>query len=122
MQSESPLIPAEEDTSSPDEVTGLDAPHRLLQNTEVAWRGAVAATLIVVIGVTAAPDIAPSRYFPNLNHYLPTYVLLAFAMGFGLSAVRSPVRADFLMGVPVLLLGGLLVAHILWVSIEILWL
>ena len=117
MENESQMIPEVKSNPSPVDATGGQNP----QNIEVAWRGAVAFTVIVVIGMTAGPDIAPSRYWPDLNHYLPTYVLLSFAMGLGLSAVRSSIRADLLMGVPVLLLGGSLIAHILWVSIGILW-
>ena len=75
------------------------------------WRGLIAFTLLAVVGAMG-PDIAPSRYFPDLDHYIPRYIILALAVGFGLSAVRSRRRMDRLLGVPVLVIGGYLVVYI----------
>jgi hypothetical protein len=75
------------------------------------WRGCVAFGLLAVVGAMG-PDITPSRYWPNLDHYIPRYVLLALSVGFGLSAVRSGRRLDRVFGIAVLVVGCGMVVHI----------
>jgi hypothetical protein len=82
----------------------------------VPWRGLVAFGLLALVGAMG-PDIAPSRYWPGLDHYIPRYVLLALGIGFGLSAVRSGQRVDRLFGIAVLVVGLGMVAYIAWACI-----
>jgi hypothetical protein len=77
----------------------------------VPWRGVLAFALLALVGAFG-PDITPSGYWPDLDHYIPRYIFLAFSVGFGLSAVRSPQRIDRLFGIAVLLVGGVLVVYI----------
>jgi hypothetical protein len=76
----------------------------------VPWRGLVAFGLLAVVGAMG-PDITPSPYW-DLGHYIPRYVLLALSVGFGLNAVRRGGRVDRLIGVAVLVVGLVMVAHI----------
>ncbi len=82
-----------------------------LTDAGLPWRGPVGFGLLVFVG-GMGPDIAPSRYFPDLDHYIPRYILLALAIGFGLSAVRSGRRQDRVLGIAVLAVGGYLVVCI----------
>jgi hypothetical protein len=59
------------------------------------------------------PDITPSRYWQDLDHYIPRYVLLALSIGFGFSAIRSGHRVDRVFGIAVLAVGGGMVAYII---------
>jgi hypothetical protein len=74
-------------------------------------RGLVAFALLAAVGLIGV-DITPSRYFPNLDHYIPRYILLAQSVGFGLSAVRSRKRTDRLLGIAVLIVGSSMVNYI----------
>jgi hypothetical protein len=84
----------------------------------VPWRGLVAFGFLAAVGAMG-PDIAPSHYWPDLDHYIPRYVLLALGIGFGLSAVRSGRRQDRLIGVVVLVVGLGMVAYIVRASFHI---
>jgi hypothetical protein len=59
------------------------------------------------------PDITPSPYWPDLDHYIPRYVILALSVGFGLNAVRSGHRVDRVLGIAVLIAGGYMVQYII---------
>ncbi len=87
--------------------------HPRTPNSTLPWRGLVAFALLGVLGALG-PDIAPSRYWPDLDHYIPRYVLLALSVGFGLSAVRSGLRVDRLLGIAVLVVGVGMVTYIIW--------
>ena len=76
-----------------------------------SWRGALAIMMLGVVGALG-PDVTPSRYWPDPEHDIPRYVLLAPSIGFGLAAVRSGQRVDRLLGIAVLLVGGGLVLYI----------
>ncbi|HEY1376962.1 MAG TPA: hypothetical protein VGF55_09215, partial [Gemmataceae bacterium] len=78
----------------------------------IPWRGLVGFGLLALVGAMG-PDITPSRYYPDLGHYVPRYVLLALGVGFGLSAVRRGGRVDRLIGIAVLVVGLEPVMH-LW--------
>jgi len=82
------------------------------------WRGLVAFGLLAVVGAMG-PDITPSRYWPDLDHYIPRYVLLALSVGFGISAVRRGQRADRLLGIAVLVVGGYMVVYIIRACLRI---
>ncbi len=84
----------------------------------VPWRGLVAFGLLAVVGAMG-PDIAPSGYWPDLDHYVPRYVLLALCVGFGLSAVRSGRGLDRPFGTAVLVVGGGMVAYIVRACLRI---
>ena len=75
------------------------------------WRGLLAFALLSMVGAFG-PDIAPSPYWPDLDHYIPRYVLLALSIGFGLAAIRSGERADRILGFAVVLGGGVVVVYI----------
>jgi hypothetical protein len=85
----------------------------------VTWRGPAAFGLLALVG-TMGPDITPSAYIPDLNHYIPRYVLLALSVGVGLSAVRRGGRGDRLIGVAVMVVGLGMVAHIVLYCLSIL--
>ena len=75
------------------------------------WRGALAFALLAIVGALG-PDIVPSPYWPNLNHYIPRYILLAVSVGFTVNAIRSRIRVDRVFGIAVVLVGGCMVVHI----------
>jgi hypothetical protein len=75
------------------------------------WRGLLAFALLAVVG-SLGPDITPSRYWPDLDHYVPRYVLLTLSIGFAISAARSGLRVDRLLGLAVLLVGGGMAVYI----------
>jgi hypothetical protein len=83
------------------------------------WRGLLAFVLLAAVG-SLGPDITPSRYWPDLGHYIPRYVLLALSVGFGLSATRSAWRLDRLLGIAVVLVGGGMAAYIIKECLRIL--
>jgi hypothetical protein len=76
------------------------------------WRGILAFVLLALVGPLGGSDIIPSPYIPNLDHYIPRYVLLAISVGLGLSAVRSAQRLDKVFGIGVVLVGGGMVVYI----------
>ncbi len=96
--------------AGPSQVPASDVP--------LPWRGAVAFGLLALVGAMG-PDITPSRYSPELSHYIPRYVLLALSIGFGLGAVRSRLRADKVFGIAVVVAGCGLVAYIAHACLEI---
>jgi hypothetical protein len=72
----------------------------------------VAFILLALVG-SLGPDFAPSRYRPDLSHYIPRYILLAPSLGFGLDALHSKQRVDRMFGIAVLVVGGGVVAYII---------
>jgi hypothetical protein len=78
----------------------------------LSWRGPVAFALLGVVGALG-PDITPSQHWPDLDHYIPRYVLLALSVGFGLSAVRYGHRVDRVFGIATVVVGGGLVVYII---------
>ena len=72
----------------------------------------VAFILLAMVG-SLGPDIAPSRYCPDLSYYIPRYILSALSIGFGLNARHSKHREDRLFGIAVLVVGGGVVAYII---------
>lgn len=90
-------------TATPESAPARDA--------ALPWRGLVAFGMLALVG-SMGTDIAPSPYIPDLDHYIPRYVLLALAVGFGLSATRSHRREDRLCGIAVLVVGGYLVVYV----------
>ncbi len=82
------------------------------RRVSLPWRGSIALALLGVVG-SLGPDIIPSRYWPDLAHYLPRYVLLAVSVGFALNAVRSKQRVDRVFGIAVLVVGGGLAVYII---------
>jgi hypothetical protein len=86
---------------------------RTAQNTlwPLPWRGPLAFVLLGIVSVLG-PDITPSQYWPDLVHYIPRYVLLAFSIGFGLAAIGSPQRIDKMFGIAVIIAGGWMIVHI----------
>jgi hypothetical protein len=92
--------------------------HASTAGVDVQWRGLVAIGLLAVVGAMG-PDITPSRYWPDLDHYIPRYVALALGIGFGLSAVRSGRRPERLIGVAVLVVGLGMVAYIIEACLRI---
>ncbi|HTK74442.1 MAG TPA: hypothetical protein VL371_04235 [Gemmataceae bacterium] len=83
------------------------------------WRGLLAFALLGLVGMLG-PDITPSSYIPELDHYVPRYVVLALSVGLAISAIRSRQRLDKLFGIAVVLVGGWMVAHIAMECIRIL--
>lgn len=79
---------------------------------EVPWRGIVAFALLAVVGALG-PDITASRYW-ELDHYILRYIMLAFSVGFALSAIRTGRRVDRVFGIAVIVTGGGLVAYIIY--------
>ena len=84
----------------------------------VSWRGMVAFGLLALVGAMG-PDITPSSYWPNLDHYIRRYVLLGLSVGFGLSALRRGGRLDRLIGLAVLVVGLGMVAHIVLTCLNV---
>jgi hypothetical protein len=82
------------------------------QSRAIPWKGLTAFVLLAFVGAFGS-DITASPYYPNPDHYIPRYVLLAFSVGLGISAVRSSRRMDRLIGVAVLGVGISLVAYII---------
>jgi hypothetical protein len=74
--------------------------------------------LLGVVG-SLGSDIAPSWYIPELEHYIPRYILLALAVGSGLSAARSRQQIDRLLGIPVLVVGAGMVVYIIKSSLRL---
>jgi len=93
-------------------------PSPLATPEPVIWRGPLAFALLGVVGALG-PDITPSRYYPDLAHYIPRYVLLGLSVGFGLSAVRSRARVDRAFGIAVLVVGICLVVYIVRACLRI---
>ncbi|MCE9532397.1 MAG: hypothetical protein K8T89_14945 [Planctomycetes bacterium] len=87
-------------------------------NENLRWRSLIGLALLGIVGVVGliSPYYLPSTYNPrhDWDHYLLRYALLAFAVGFGLSAVRSRERVERLLGTAVIVTGILLVAYIAW--------
>jgi hypothetical protein len=94
-------------------VTTRDTNQPPAANTILPWRGLLGFILLAIVGAMGS-DITPSRYYPDLVHYVPRYIILALAVGFGLSAVRSRQEMDLLLGMPVLFLGGFFVVYIVY--------
>ncbi len=82
------------------------------------WRGGLGFVLLATVGMMG-PDITPTVYFPNLDHYIPRYVLLALSVGLGLSAVRSGKRLERVFGLAVLIAGLGMVAYIIRACLRI---
>jgi hypothetical protein len=78
---------------------------------DTSWRGWLAFGLLVAVGALG-PDISPSRYYPDLDHYLSRYILLALSVGCAIHAIRAGRRGDQLIGLGVLVAGLGLVAHV----------
>lgn len=76
------------------------------------WHGPTAFFLLAVVG-SMGPDITPSRYYPELDHYIPRYVVLSLSVGFSISAVRSQLRIDRIFGIASLVTGGWMVMYII---------
>ena len=75
----------------------------------------------VLLGMVGAlgPDITPSPYWPDLDHYIPRYVLLALSVGLGVAAIGSPQRIDKVFGIAVVVAGGWMVVYIIAECIRI---
>jgi hypothetical protein len=87
-------------------------PSRLpLPDWSITWRGGLAFALLAAVG-GLGPTLFPSAYIPDIKSYLWSVIALALAVGIGVSAVRSAVRGDRVIGLAVTLVGGLLIALI----------
>jgi hypothetical protein len=82
-----------------------------LPDWSLTWRGGLAFALLAAVG-GLGPTLFPSAYIPDIKSYLWSVIVLALAVGTGVSAVRSPVRGDRVIGLAVTFVGGLLIALI----------